>query len=194
MSHFPIILHRATLVPNPLATPPSHKLRSHISTRCLDSWSHDSPRAGSVRRPSPLSSLLVLGPTPTTPSTSARPTNDPSTSARPTTSFPPLSARSPYLGASHHLILPHTSSLWFAVFGRAFLNDAVSTHEAGKPAADQLPGMDGSVMILRFPTIEEAWARIKADKYWTGGVWDKDKVMVREIIGAPGVDETIKIQ
>ncbi|CAK9783419.1 unnamed protein product [Cutaneotrichosporon oleaginosum] len=78
------------------------------------------------------------------------------------------------------------------VFGRAFLDDSVATKEAGKPA-DQLPGMAGSVMILRFPTIGEAWARIKADKYWTGGVWDKDKVVVREIIGAP-VDDTIKIQ
>lgn len=53
--------------------------------------------------------------------------------------------------------------------------------------------MAGSVMIYRYPTIEEAWARIKADKYWTGGVWDKEKVDVREIIGAP-VDETIKVQ
>ncbi|KLT46017.1 hypothetical protein CC85DRAFT_282157 [Cutaneotrichosporon oleaginosum] len=79
-----------------------------------------------------------------------------------------------------------------SVFGRAFLDDSVATKEAGKPA-DQLPGMAGSVMILRFPTIGEAWARIKADKYWTGGVWDKDKVVVREIIGAP-VDDTIKIQ
>ncbi len=79
-----------------------------------------------------------------------------------------------------------------AVFGRAFLDDSVATKEAGKPT-DQLPGMAGSVMILRFPTLAEAWARIKADKYWTGGVWDKDKVVVREIIGAP-VDDTIKIQ
>ncbi|BEI82497.1 hypothetical protein CcaverHIS002_0303650 [Cutaneotrichosporon cavernicola] len=79
-----------------------------------------------------------------------------------------------------------------SVFGRAFLDDSVATKEAGKPA-DQLPGMAGSVMILRFPTIDEAWARIKADKYWTAGVWDKEKVVVREIIGAP-VDDTIKIQ
>lgn len=53
--------------------------------------------------------------------------------------------------------------------------------------------MDGSVMILRQPTIEAAWDRIKADEYWKQGVWDKEKVVVREIIGAP-VDETIKIQ
>lgn len=48
-------------------------------------------------------------------------------------------------------------------------------------------------MLLRQPSLEAAWARIKADKYWTGGVWDQDKVVVRELIGAP-VDETIKIQ
>ena len=69
----------------------------------------------------------------------------------------------------------------------------MSTHEAGKPHAEQTSGMDGSVMIYRYPTIEDAWARIKADKYWTGGVWDKERVVVKEIIGAP-VDETIKVQ
>lgn len=80
-----------------------------------------------------------------------------------------------------------------AVFGRAFLNEETSTHTEKQPHADQLSGMDGSVMILRQPTIEAAWDRIKSDEYWKQGVWDKEKVLVREIIGAP-VDETIKIQ
>lgn len=80
-----------------------------------------------------------------------------------------------------------------SVFGRAFLDDKTSTHTEKQPHADQLSGMDGSVMILRQPTIEAAWDRIKADEYWKQGVWDKEKVVVREIIGAP-VDETIKIQ
>ncbi|EJT47642.1 hypothetical protein A1Q2_04221 [Trichosporon asahii var. asahii CBS 8904] len=79
------------------------------------------------------------------------------------------------------------------VFGRAFLDDKRSTHTEKQPHEDQLSGMDGSVMILRQPTIEAAWDRIKADEYWKQGVWDKEKVVVREIIGAP-VDETIKIQ
>lgn len=48
-------------------------------------------------------------------------------------------------------------------------------------------------MILRQPTIEAAWDRIKADEYWKQGVWDKERVTVSELIGAP-VDETIKIQ
>ncbi|WOO80935.1 Aspercryptin biosynthesis cluster protein B [Vanrija pseudolonga] len=80
-----------------------------------------------------------------------------------------------------------------SVFGRAYLSDELATHQPGKPAADQIPGMAGSVMVLRFPTLEACWERIKADKYWTGGVWDKEKLRVHEIIGAP-VDETIKIQ
>ncbi|TXT13592.1 hypothetical protein VHUM_00959 [Vanrija humicola] len=80
-----------------------------------------------------------------------------------------------------------------SVFGRAYLSDNVATHEAGKPAADQIPGMAGSFMVLRFPTLEACWERIKADKYWTAGVWDKEKLRVHEIIGAP-VDETIKVQ
>ncbi|RSH77473.1 uncharacterized protein EHS24_003445 [Apiotrichum porosum] len=80
-----------------------------------------------------------------------------------------------------------------SVFGRAFLSNEVSTHTAGSPHADQPKGMAGSVMIYRYPTLEDAWARIKADKYWTGGVWDKEKVTVEEIIGNP-IDETIKVQ
>lgn len=49
-------------------------------------------------------------------------------------------------------------------------------------------------MLLRFPTKEEAWNRIKADKYWTAGVWDKENVKVNEIISGGAIDDTIKIQ
>lgn len=80
------------------------------------------------------------------------------------------------------------------VFGRAFLSDEVSTTSPGETNADQLKGMAGSVMLLRFPTKEQAWDRIKADKYWTAGVWDKEKTQVNELIAGGAVDETIKIQ
>lgn len=52
--------------------------------------------------------------------------------------------------------------------------------------------MAGSCMIYRYPSLEAAWARIKEDAYWTGGVWDKDKVVVKEIIGADG-DDVVKL-
>ncbi|KAL1404980.1 hypothetical protein Q8F55_008593 [Vanrija albida] len=75
------------------------------------------------------------------------------------------------------------------VFGRAFVDDAHSHHAAERltPQA-QHDGMAGSVMIYRYPTIEECWARIRGDAYWLQGVWDRDRVVVREIIGAEGDD------
>lgn len=52
--------------------------------------------------------------------------------------------------------------------------------------------MAGSVMIYRYPTIEACWDRIKGDAYWTEGVWDRERVVVREIIGAEG-DDLLKL-
>lgn len=75
------------------------------------------------------------------------------------------------------------------MFGRAFVDDAHSHHSAErKTPADQHDGMAGSVMIYRYPTIEACWERIKRDVYWTEDVWDRDQVVVREIIGAEGDD------
>lgn len=37
-------------------------------------------------------------------------------------------------------------------------------------------------MIFRMNTIEEVWARIKDDAYWTQGIWDKEKGDVKEFI------------
>jgi hypothetical protein len=80
------------------------------------------------------------------------------------------------------------------VFGRAFVDDANSHHQgqATKAPADQHDGMAGSVMLYRYPTIEDCWARIKGDAYWTDDVWDKERVVVREIIGAEG-DNFLKL-
>lgn len=36
-------------------------------------------------------------------------------------------------------------------------------------------------MVYRFPNIDEAWERVRRDPYWTGGVWDQDKVSVVEL-------------
>ncbi|KAL1408495.1 hypothetical protein Q8F55_005307 [Vanrija albida] len=75
-----------------------------------------------------------------------------------------------------------------AVFGQGMVNDSTTTHiGAGERHADydQVKDLDGSVLLLRYGTIEEAWARVKADPYWTGNVWDKEKVVVRELIAQP---------
>jgi hypothetical protein len=47
-------------------------------------------------------------------------------------------------------------------------------------------------MLYRFPTIDQAWARIRGDPYWTEGVWDKDKVVIRELMEGPN-DEELKV-
>lgn len=47
------------------------------------------------------------------------------------------------------------------------------------------PPMEGSVMIIRAASLEEAWKRIWDDIYWTSGVWDQEKTFVREFIHHP---------
>ncbi|KAK1925927.1 hypothetical protein DB88DRAFT_219488 [Papiliotrema laurentii] len=45
--------------------------------------------------------------------------------------------------------------------------------------------IDGSLMIFRAETVEKAWEKIKTDVYWTEGIWDQDKVVVREFLENP---------
>jgi hypothetical protein len=47
-------------------------------------------------------------------------------------------------------------------------------------------------MLYRFDTIEQAWARLKADPFWTEGVWDRTKTIVRELDPEP-IDATMKL-
>lgn len=61
------------------------------------------------------------------------------------------------------------------VFGRAYIDP--DTRD-----------MAGSTLLYRYPSIEEAWRRIKADPYWTSGVWDQGKVEVKELPGMEGDD------
>ena len=42
--------------------------------------------------------------------------------------------------------------------------------------------MDGSLLIFRAVSLDKAWERIKEDIYWTAGVWDAEKCVVREFI------------
>lgn len=43
-------------------------------------------------------------------------------------------------------------------------------------------------MIYRYPNLEAAWDRIKSDPYWNEGVWDQEKVDVRELLPGEGDD------
>ena len=42
--------------------------------------------------------------------------------------------------------------------------------------------MDGSLMIFRAPSLDQAWKRIKEDIYYTAGVWNKEECVVKEFI------------
>lgn len=41
----------------------------------------------------------------------------------------------------------------------------------------------GSFMVYEYPTLEDCWARLKEDVYWTADIWDKDRIIVEELIG-----------
>lgn len=47
-------------------------------------------------------------------------------------------------------------------------------------------------MIYRFPSMAQAWERIKADPYYVKGVWDREKCEVRELMAMEG-DESMKV-
>jgi hypothetical protein len=32
------------------------------------------------------------------------------------------------------------------------------------------------------PSLEDAWARVKDDVYWTANIWDKERVIVEELL------------
>ncbi|KAE8541557.1 hypothetical protein D1P53_002920 [Cryptococcus gattii VGV] len=82
------------------------------------------------------------------------------------------------------------------LFGRAYMDEASATSNSRPkievPAGQIGSGTLGSTMLYRFPTIEEAWERIKSDPYWVQGVWDKDRVTVNELAYLP-TDETLKL-
>lgn len=44
------------------------------------------------------------------------------------------------------------------------------------------PRIAGSFMIYKLDTLDECWARLKADVYWTAGVWDKERMQVEELL------------
>jgi len=40
----------------------------------------------------------------------------------------------------------------------------------------------GSFSIYVMPTLEDVWKRLKEDVYWTADIWDKDRVIVEELL------------
>jgi hypothetical protein len=59
--------------------------------------------------------------------------------------------------------------------------------QAGSPARNvKLPegqaNYAGSFMVCIFDNAAQAWDRVKEDIYWKSGVWDKERVVVEELI------------
>jgi hypothetical protein len=103
-----------------------------------------------------------------------------------------------HLSSCSELISASMYSLTHLVFGRAFISpDHASTTSNPNPSIDPSqphPGMAGSIMIFRFDTIDQVWARIKDDLYWTAGVWDKENARVDQLLGAPGDEKVGEIK
>ncbi|WVF68225.1 hypothetical protein IAT40_002990 [Kwoniella sp. CBS 6097] len=49
-------------------------------------------------------------------------------------------------------------------------------------AADT-PNIAGSFSVWQMDNLEKVWERIKEDVYWRAGVWDKEKLVVEELLG-----------
>lgn len=67
-------------------------------------------------------------------------------------------------------------------FGRGYLPSANSPLWTSPDLPAGAKPIAGSLMIFRMNTIEEVWTRIKDDVYWTQGIWDKEKVDVKEFM------------
>jgi hypothetical protein len=44
------------------------------------------------------------------------------------------------------------------------------------------PNYAGSFMVLVFEDVEQVWARLQEDVYWKNDIWDKDRIIVEELI------------
>ncbi|GMK57188.1 hypothetical protein CspeluHIS016_0400220 [Cutaneotrichosporon spelunceum] len=89
-----------------------------------------------------------------------------------------------------------------AEFGRGYLpapGDAMWAPDRLAVLPPNVQPMAGSVLMLRFPSLQEAWARVKADVYWTAGVWDHERAVVVQMIdppapgSVPGVEDAAAI-
>ncbi|ORX37025.1 hypothetical protein BD324DRAFT_624531 [Kockovaella imperatae] len=67
-------------------------------------------------------------------------------------------------------------------FGLGYLPPPESSSTLPADVPSSTPLMDGSLMVFRAISLDHAWKRIKEDIYYTDGVWDKEKCVVREFI------------
>lgn len=44
------------------------------------------------------------------------------------------------------------------------------------------PNIAGSCMIYVMPGVDDVWKRLKEDVYWTADIWDKDRLIVEELL------------
>lgn len=44
------------------------------------------------------------------------------------------------------------------------------------------PNIAGSCMIYVMPSLDDVWKRLKEDVYWTSNVWDKERLIVEELL------------
>lgn len=66
--------------------------------------------------------------------------------------------------------------------GSAFLA-APGTEAYTRPVPEGAINITGSHMIYQLETIEAVWDRLKRDPYWSGDVWDKEKMRVELLMG-----------
>ena len=57
----------------------------------------------------------------------------------------------------------------------------------GTPARDAAlppdqPNYAGSFMVLVFDDVEQVWDRLREDVYWANNIWDKERIIVEELI------------
>ncbi|WVR08544.1 hypothetical protein IAU60_005599 [Kwoniella sp. DSM 27419] len=45
------------------------------------------------------------------------------------------------------------------------------------------PNIAGSFMVYQMDTLEQVWDRLKEDVYWRVDIWDKEKIIVDELLG-----------
>jgi len=56
----------------------------------------------------------------------------------------------------------------------------------GTQLADK-PKMQGSLMVYSAASIDEVWKLVKEDVYYTGGVWDKERLQITPFKPATGM-------
>ena len=57
------------------------------------------------------------------------------------------------------------------------------TPERSRPIPQGVENYNGSFIVYSMDSYDHVWDRLKEDVYWTAGIWDKDRIIVEELIG-----------